>query len=121
MKHIKLFENFVELNEDRMEYPDMLNSLLSGNDSVEVLTELKKEILKNGIATERILKAAKMISWTASEVKDLVKASEGSFDELEEFMDSVDKGDIEVRPGMVSHIKAALKDKARVLQAVRSL
>ena len=121
MKHIKLFENFGELNEDRMEYPDMLNSLLSGNDSVEVLTELKKEILKNGIATERILKAAKMISWTASEVKDLVKASENTFDYLETFMDEVDKGDISIKPGLKATIKAGLKDKARVLQAVRSL
>jgi hypothetical protein len=120
MKHIKLFENFGELNEGRVT-ADELDALLSGNDSGEVLTRLKNELLDIGVASEKTLKAAKMISWTASEVKDLVKASENTFDYLETFMDEVDKGDISIKPGLKATIKAGLKDKARVLQAVRSL
>jgi len=120
MKHIKLFESFDELNEGRVT-PDELDALLSGNDSEDVLKRLKYDLLELGVASEKSLKSAKMISWTASEVKDLIKASENAFDSMETYMGLVDNGDVTLSPYYVDRIKAALKDKARVLQAVRSL
>jgi hypothetical protein len=123
MKHIKLFESFPAGSfPKRMHWKDVMDAIDSGDDKPDVLAEIKDTLLDQGIFSDRTLKAAKMLAWSALEIKDLVKVTEKGFAEMQEAVElTLKNGDIKLRPSDLTRVKVLLADKSRIMHAIKQL
>jgi predicted DNA-binding protein YlxM (UPF0122 family) len=126
MKSIKNFEGFVgvktsSVNENKMTAKQMNDLLNTEEMNAEIINDLKKNLMAEGIITEDLLRIAKSIQWTKEEVRDIIKASEENFEGVEELMKLYNSDALKLKPDAIEMARKILSGKTSILNAVKNL
>ena len=122
MKHLKHFNSASSVNEAKMTRAQIKNAMIIGDESIEAISAIKEDLLNNGIVTKLALTAAKMITWTPSEIAILVRKSEEAYEDCAAVLSLHDEGRMPPRDGDADDIKAlnsVLANKSRIMDSLK--
>jgi hypothetical protein len=140
MKHLKIFESFTHLNEGssvEVFTTDSKSRALALEkkeaDAARAIERLKYMLLKYGIGGLGGVESAKSISWTKTEISELVKKSEDNFDEMKVIIKEYDDNEFHMHLGKkvyrqeylkkedMDKMRVALMNRTKTLNAIKDL
>jgi hypothetical protein len=129
MKHLKIFESFTHLNEGssvEVFTTDSRSRALELErkeaDAASAIARLKYMLLKHGIGGPGGIESAKSISWTKTEISELVKISEEGFDEMKVMIKQYDNNEIPtIKKDDIDKMRVALRNRSKTLNAIKQL
>jgi hypothetical protein len=140
MKHLKIFESFTHLNEGssvEVFTTDSKSRALALEkkeaDAARAIERLKYMLLKYGISGLGGVESAKSISWTKTEISELVKKSEDNFDEMKVLIKEYDDNEFHMHLGKkvyrqeylkkedMDKMRVALMNRTKTLNAIKDL
>jgi hypothetical protein len=120
MKHLKPFDSTPSVNESKMTRAQIKNAMVVGDESIEAISAIKEDLLVNGVVTNLALTAAKMITWTPSEIAILVRKSEETFEDCANVLDLHNDGLIPPRDAdEIRTLETILANKSRILDSLK--
>jgi hypothetical protein len=120
MKHLKHFNAASSVNESKMTREQIRTAISVGDESMEAISAIKKDLLVNGVVTKLALTGASMITWTPSEIAILIRKSEESFEDCANVLDMHDGGLIPARNASeIRTLKTILANKSRILDSLK--
>ena len=120
MKHLKHFNSTSSVNEAKMTRAQIKNAMIVGDESIEAISAIKEDLLNNGIVTNLALTAAKMITWTPSEIAILVRKSEEAYEDCAAVLSLHDEGRIPPRDAdEIRTLNTILANKSRIMDSLK--
>ena len=120
MKHLKHFNSTSSVNEAKMTRAQIKNAMIVGDESIEAISAIKEDLLNNVIVTKLALTAAKMITWTPSEIAILVRKSEETYEGCADVLSLHDRGLIPPRNAdEIKTLNTILANKSRILDSLK--
>lgn len=140
MKHLEIFESFTHLNEGssvEVFTTDAKSRALELEKkeaaAAAAIERLKSMLLTHGIGGPGGLEPAKQISWTKTEISELVKKSEDLFDFMKKTLKQYDDNEFHMHLGKrvyaqdslekedMDKLRVALRNRTKTLNAIKDL